>query len=105
VLELKCDDRLSKLAFKFNLRRYNKDEDVGSDEVGPCGFTPSYPQVDRAWSQRLTLECDEPLANFKFALNFDLRRYNEGVESDEEEDEWGPDDLSELGGLVNMSRF
>jgi len=41
--------------------------------VGRCRLTPSPPQVDRAWFQRLALKCDESLSNFAF--NFNLRRY------------------------------
>jgi hypothetical protein len=40
-LKLKYDDLLSNFAFKFNLRRYNKMEEVAACMVGRCRLTPN----------------------------------------------------------------
>ena len=44
------------------------------NKVGRCRLTPGSPRVDRAWSQRLKLSCNELLSSFAF--KFRLRRYN-----------------------------
>ena len=42
--------------------------------VGRRKLTPGGPWLDRTWSQRFMLNCDEPLSNF--ALNVNLRPFN-----------------------------
>ena len=42
-------------------------------KVGRCRLTP--PRVDRAWFQRLKINCDDPLSSFAFNVN--LRHYGE----------------------------
>ena len=46
-------------------------------KVGRCRLTQSNPSRNRAWLQRLKLECDEPLSNVAF--KFYLRCYNKVV--------------------------
>jgi hypothetical protein len=40
-LKLKCDVLLSNCASKFNLRRYNSDDENWGEEYGGGGFNPS----------------------------------------------------------------
>jgi hypothetical protein len=43
----------------------------GHAQVGRCttGSPPARPRVDRAWRQRLTLKCNEPLSSVAFDFN------------------------------------
>jgi hypothetical protein len=98
-LKVKCDEPLSKFAFKFNLRRYSLDkselmaaataalaaDQSQYDTARPVGMKPGRQvQVEpikstlkNPGSKLLKVQYGEPLS--KFAFNFNLRRYNSGT--------------------------
>jgi hypothetical protein len=87
-LKLNPDEPLLKIAFKFNLRRYNtvviipnadlsgatiKNLSRKAKMVGHCRLKPVESRVESAWFPRLKVECNEPVLRIVF--NFNLRRY------------------------------
>jgi hypothetical protein len=79
-LKLRYDEPLSKFAFNFNLRRYSAETALEYLMKSPpklqqgkaVHVDPIKPELKAPRTQRLKLQCDEPLS--RFAFNFNLRR-------------------------------
>jgi len=81
-LKLVYEELLSIFAFNFSLRRYSKVLHLhrpphhcrrAGFHGGEVQVDPMKPVLKQPGTERLNLECDEPLSNFAF--NFNLRRY------------------------------